>query len=881
MLSLENEVATVENDAISEEQHNADLNYAVLDSELKNIKDSIPFPETKPYTTGSDYESIVDIQYQKGRNRPFWDKQEVIEPYCNTDKLYTGHVTYNGANYYIMENAGLESKELQFEGRKVWLIEHDDRAFADVVSSWKFPKQSKVVNMSRNIIMDNRHVKDVDVKLDKSNELFNDITDAFLRKALIRNKSRAGAQSIIQTIQEKQDAIRLLPKDMSVIVQGCAGSGKTMVLLHRLRYMIFNKDYESHEYLFLVPGNDFKEFISQISEDFKIKKNNIISISDYYEIMSGRKKEELKVCADEMVFEQDYLSRVYDDKFIKECYEELFEFIGDKFNQLISYCETVLTEILEKITNENQSKITELKTEALQEFREATKDVSDFISVDIEGKYDNLSLFLSKLKNEYEAKKGTHSIDFTAEPDYVVAADDYRILSDIKLNQIRKSINDEELALGRSNIFTRGSHRKKLSTLQEIYNNVYEEVVEDIKCQEYEKMRKEAESKAFIFDGVNVIQVKNIIENAENILEYAEKNIAESEKKLDGINDYVEYKYSAEIEELNNLIIESGELAEESKNYVSELLPCNDIFFSHLQNGNSLFNKYITLEKAERKNKVKDDFKIFNERTHNQTEAYLNLLLQNIVKRKIKEEFGTIICNEYKHYWYLNLYCNYLTRNSNRGTYKYIYVDEAQDLSAAEINLITKLNYVKTEDKNVKKPVMNLFGDIRQKVSAQGISDWTALGDKYNICNLNENFRNPNQVIEYCNSHLPFKMETVGVDMKEVSQYENIDEFLSKKELEIQDIVFIVKDEYAVNDLKKLMEMHNISAPDIYTVKDVKGLEFKEVCVFDQKMNDNEKYIAYTRALIKLNVIKSLPESQDDRKSLIIQGEDTLNEAIM
>lgn len=37
-------------------------------------------------------------------------------------------------------------------------------------------------------------------------------------------------------------------------------------------------------------------------------------------------------------------------------------------------------------------------------------------------------------------------------------------------------------------------------------------------------------------------------------------------------------------------------------------------------------------------------------------------------------------------------------------------------------------------------------------------------------------------------------------------------------------------------------------------------------------MTNNEKYIAYTRALVKLNVIKDLPTLTDRNESHIMQG---------
>lgn len=51
----------------------------------------------------------------------------------------------------------------------------------------------------------------------------------------------------------------------------------------------------------------------------------------------------------------------------------------------------------------------------------------------------------------------------------------------------------------------------------------------------------------------------------------------------------------------------------------------------------------------------------------------------------------------------------------------------------------------------------------------------------------------------------------------------------------------------------------------VYTVKSVKGLEFKEIFVFDRGMCDNEKYIAYSRAL-------------DPAAQLYVDGEDTAEE---
>ena len=60
------------------------------------------------------------------------------------------------------------------------------------------------------------------------------VLDPFLREILRERKDEESVRDIIETIQEKQFDIVTLPKNESFVLQGCAGSGKTMVLLHRL-----------------------------------------------------------------------------------------------------------------------------------------------------------------------------------------------------------------------------------------------------------------------------------------------------------------------------------------------------------------------------------------------------------------------------------------------------------------------------------------------------------------------------------------------------------------------------------------------------------------------------------------------------------------------
>ena len=66
MMDLDSLMSVTEADAFTEEQINADENFAILDNELKEI--SIPHPDTHKYATASDYEENSKIQWEKKDN---------------------------------------------------------------------------------------------------------------------------------------------------------------------------------------------------------------------------------------------------------------------------------------------------------------------------------------------------------------------------------------------------------------------------------------------------------------------------------------------------------------------------------------------------------------------------------------------------------------------------------------------------------------------------------------------------------------------------------------------------------------------------------------------------------------------------------------------
>ena len=65
------------------------------------------------------------------------------------------------------------------------------------------------------------------------------ISDEFLRE-LLNRRSEQEFKNIVFSIQKRQGEIIQTPFKQNLIVQGCAGSGKSMIMLHRLPILLLD-----------------------------------------------------------------------------------------------------------------------------------------------------------------------------------------------------------------------------------------------------------------------------------------------------------------------------------------------------------------------------------------------------------------------------------------------------------------------------------------------------------------------------------------------------------------------------------------------------------------------------------------------------------------
>ena len=83
--------------------------------------------------------------------------------------------------------------------------------------------------------------------------------------------------------REKQYEIITKPEQESFVLQGCAGSGKTMIMLHRLSFLMYNNEnLRPSDVLVLTPSESFNAFIDELSQVLELEKVKTQQIDEYF-----------------------------------------------------------------------------------------------------------------------------------------------------------------------------------------------------------------------------------------------------------------------------------------------------------------------------------------------------------------------------------------------------------------------------------------------------------------------------------------------------------------------------------------------------------------------------------------------------------------------
>ncbi len=129
------------------------------------------------------------------------------------------------------------------------------------------------------------------------------IDDEYLQE-ILSNTSDKKLTNIISTIQKEQNQIIRNEDDKNLLVSGPAGSGKTVVALHRIAYLLYrDTKLQSKDVLIISPNEIFSDYISDVLPELGEKNTKCFTLTSYLENYLNRYKIEPYV---------KYISRIED-----------------------------------------------------------------------------------------------------------------------------------------------------------------------------------------------------------------------------------------------------------------------------------------------------------------------------------------------------------------------------------------------------------------------------------------------------------------------------------------------------------------------------------------------------------------------------------------
>ena len=586
--------------------------------------------------------------------------------------------------------------------------------------------------------------------------------DPYLRSILQSRKEEAGVRDIIRTIREQQFEIVTKPERESFVLQGCAGSGKTMILLHRLSYLMYNNEaLRPRDVLVITPSVSFNAFIDELSQVLELQKIRTTTLKDYFfrallnegidlssRLTSEREKEE-------------YLSYLYSPRFPAEASRRVQKLYGEVYGLFAGEeCRFVAEEALRRCGT-LQEQFTRIKNASLRVRRAVLGEMKE-----------------SKEGGFYFTKP------FRALMSAFVQVQDFLTFV--------------------------------LREKERTPDYFFRQFAEFYRCAHYAAA------------------------NAEKIFAAAQEDIATLlgviEREIADLKRYRIRTGGGELYTYADRIARRGELKEEAARI--------RVLIADMGGGCELFREFFAVIRL---TKYCRDLG----RCKNGADVARWLYRETVQKYKAKYGMRGV----YPSDGYAVAYVLTAAGRALTPRYGLVFVDEGQDISAGEYELLHRIH---------SDAAFNVFGDLKQNITPwRGVRDWSAVSPT--VYTLDRNYRNTNEIVAFVAGVLDADMRPVGLEGEEVAFLppHKLGAFFRGKQ---GFCAVIAKEEFLPlfekRGFVRLQTDGKLSRSkiNVLSVFESKGLEFSAVAVYDKGMSENEKYIAYTRALSSLAVVRGKEE---------------------
>ena len=584
--------------------------------------------------------------------------------------------------------------------------------------------------------------------------------DPYLRSIIASRKDDLGIRDIIRTIQEKQFEIITRPERESFVLQGCAGSGKTMILLHRLSYLMYNNEaLAPRDVLVITPSDSFNDFIDELAKTLELGLVKTITLKNFYFRVlenegidfKGKFKEGTDTETDE------YLAYLYSEAYVKDVNKKVEKCYGDIYGLFSGReCREVAVQVLADCGE---------RTKKYAKIKNASSRIRRAVLGEMKERADGGFAFTKPFRALMSA--------FSETEDFL----------ELTLNEEKKT--------------------------------------PDYFFRQFMRFYKSA---------------RLVASNAEKIFRKAEEDLnslSESVKKeIADLRRYRVRNAQGEVYTYADRILKREELLEEIEAAVNTVTEMSD--------GVDLFCEFFSVVR-------------FTRTCENlgrcESDADVARWLYRETVKSYKKKYGVSgLCRSDGY-----ALCQLLAATGRKLTPRYglVFIDEGQDISLSEYNLLKYIN---------SDAAFNIFGDLKQNVTPwRGVQSWE--GVEQTEYRLDRNYRNTNEIVEFVTKEAGAKMIPIGLHGEKVSSCEKkkLNAFFKDKQglraviAKEEYLPLFVKRGYSLLQKEGKISKTNVNVMSVY---ESKGLEFSAVAVYTEGMTENERYIAYTRALKDLTVIK-------------------------
>lgn len=690
--------------------------------------------------------------------------------------------------------------------------------------------------------IDSRKLIDA-VQLFPETEMLQITADELLEEKLQENRNNPALRNIIATLQRMQFEIIEADAGQSFVVQGCAGSGKSQCLLHRLFFLrdVLSRDGWNHV-LLLTPTQLFRNYSTELIRRYQLSGIENCSIADLYRTLLNSydvrfKNRQYRYELSEEYLPDEYLHEVYNNSVIAEIESEISKAIR---KYVEAGCVALGIDVPARITNTQVSDLVNRLDEEMSAFDErefVLQQDEEYAErrnqyEELQRRLDNLQRRKDRTQNEYE-----------------------QIIEDSKqLGGLQQALDEAEQERAEWLAQREADRTAAIQTLQELERlwNIGNDIqmparyvqqlfiVQDILWGE--RFRADEEYARFLDEYCN--QTREELQTITKS-QTTEKTAIRQEKRKEAITRNLE-QLDKDIISVTSEIEEYAEwLRNRSENKVGEKSR-RTLRRSEMERARYFLSR---IESAVFEREVWNALTPLKEKYHIQT-----LQIEELKDGHQKE---TRILYKSDLLFYLKIYAA-LYPDAILPEYRLICVDEGQDLHKADYDMLHRL---------YPKATFNVFGDTDQVLhTACGIHDWRSETGIRKLYTLNKNYRNTAAIVEFCNQTFMSSMEYIGKVRRSEMPHRVSDPMQMKAAVAADEMVVIVRDR---NALERFCASVGKPASDFeyldtkadapsgrkipcYSIFAAKGLEFRKAVVFPLNMTVNQKVVACTRAMEEL-----------------------------